>query len=146
MSTVVIITRMYLGLLSLLFGLLALLLLTDPVVALSDHAIDLSITPASGLAEIRAYYFGTMALVAVIFTRGAHWNSCNGERMQGLMTATLLFGMFAGARVYSFHVDGPPNLGHSHLIWTAEVAGTAVSLMLWAAERSRGNAKENKKA
>lgn len=134
-SAITIVSRTYLSLLSLLFVGLACLLLIDPILALSDHAIDLSTTPASGLAEIRAYYFGTMALVAIIFIRGAFWSSSCIDRMHGLITAALLFGMFAGARVYSLYVDGPTNWIHSDRVWTAEAIGTVTSLIIYMIER-----------
>jgi hypothetical protein len=123
-------TRMYLSILSLVFSTLSLYLLLDPTTALSDHGIKLAGQPNSAFAEIRAYYCGTMAVMALIFLRGATWKSSPSHQKEALTVAFILMSFFVAARVYSYFTDGPPELPYSYVLWAVEAGVAGLSLLL----------------
>jgi sterol desaturase/sphingolipid hydroxylase (fatty acid hydroxylase superfamily) len=122
-------SSIYLGGLGLIFAFLACTLLLNPVGELARHGLDISAAPASGLAEIRAFYFGTMAALAVIMWLGAGGDA--PARARGLLTAAGVFGSFVGVRAFSYKVDGPPDNAHAHLMTAVEALGAAAALALW---------------
>ena len=128
------ISRAYLLFLSLVFTFLAFYLLTSPSLALSDHGLDLTNQPISAFAEIRAYYFGTMGLIALQCMRGAYWKSNAWERKNSLLLSFTLLWLFVVARMYSYMVDGPPDLAHAYATWFVEVLGAAISIFLYSVE------------
>lgn len=125
------ITRLFLFILAVVFLILSLHLLTDPASALAPHGINITGQPNSALAEIRAYYCGTMFVIAMILIRGASWKSSQSQRRDSLtVTFTLMIG-FAAARMYAYIVDGPPELRYSYVLWAVEwiVAVTALIIL-----------------
>jgi hypothetical protein len=138
------VSRTFLLILGVIFTYLAFHLLISPVEALAPHGLDLGGQPASALAEIRAYYFGTMGLFAFQCMRGAYWNSSDWERKNSLLLAFTLLWLFVVARVYAYFVDGPPELKHAYSTWIVEVVGSSLSFLLFVLESSAAN-KGNKK-
>jgi sterol desaturase/sphingolipid hydroxylase (fatty acid hydroxylase superfamily) len=107
----------------------------DPVGAQAPHGLDFSKTPASGLAEIRAYYFGTMFVLATLLYRGVVGKATH--RVRGLKIGGGTLGLFALARVYSFFIDGPPENSHAEIMWAAEALGALAAFALWWLEEGR---------
>lgn len=138
------ISRLFLLILGLIFTYLSFYLLISPVEALSPHGLKLFDQPISGLAEIRAFYFGTMGLFAFQCMRGAYWNSSDWERKNSLLLAFTLLWLFVVARAYAYFVDGPPELQHAYSTWIVEVIGSSLSFLLFVLENS-GEGKISKK-
>mmetsp|Transcript_4780 Transcript_4780/g.8001 ORF Transcript_4780/g.8001 Transcript_4780/m.8001 type:complete len:155 (-) Transcript_4780:176-640(-) len=139
--------RLLLLAVSLLFATISLHVLIDPVDALSSHGLDLSTAPASAFAdiipscptllEIRAFYFGTMAVLSAVFLRGGRPGSSAEDRLQALAILGLLLGLFTLGRVVSWRVDGPALLTYSAMMWTAEGVGACLAGLLWIQENAR---------
>ena len=80
------------------------------------------------MAEIRAYYFGTMTVMAIIFLRGGMRDSLQAHRKEALGVGFSLMTFFGSARIYSYIVDGPPELPYSYILWAAEWVVACISL------------------
>lgn len=133
---IAIVSRTFLSVLATIFTGLAFYILMFPGPALAPHGLNFDGQPNSALAEIRAFYFGTMGLVAFQCLRGAYWNSSTWERRNSLLLAFTLLWLFVIARVYAYFVDGPPELAHAYSTWTAEIVGAGVALVLYSLEET----------
>jgi hypothetical protein len=123
-------TRVSLGLLSCIFAALGFSIVWAPHAVQEPHGLDFSSQPASGMAEIRAYYFGTLLTLSWLLLLGARRKSKLQERRTGLKVAASVLGLFALGRVVSFFLDGPPNNTHAEVMWAAEAVGSTVAVIL----------------
>ena len=87
--------------------------------------------------EIRAFYFGTMAVLSAVLLRGGRPGSSALDRLQALAVLGVLLGLFTLARVFSWRVDGPAELRYSAIMWTAEGLGACLAGLLWVQENAR---------
>ena len=132
------VSRGAIAVLGTVFAGLAVGLLIDPITLQEPHGLDFSRSPPSALAEIRAYYFGTMAVLAAYLLRGVVGSAA--DRIRALEMGGSVIGLFALARVYSYIVDGPPNNSHAEIMWAAEALGAVGAFGLWWAEKGRQTA------
>ena len=123
-------SRISLGLLAAIFALLGIGILIDPQAVQEAHGLDFSTTPASGMAEIRAYYFGSLVTFSWLLSRGARGGSSLDERRLGLMIAAMVLLLFVAGRLVSYVLDGPPRNRHAEVMWAAELIGGAAALAL----------------
>ena len=123
------ISRFYLFGLGIFFLYLgANMFIKGPVECLLEHDLKIGGQPLSALAELRAYYTGTLFLCSILFLRGGfHTHRTNDS----LFFSFLLLGLFSVVRLYCHLVEGPALLPHAEIIWSLEVLGTAVSLLLY---------------
>ena len=132
------ISQVSLCLLGLVFMALAFGILIAPAEMQEAHGLDFYHAKPSALAEIRAYYFGTMGVLSVLLIAGA----CGDKpaRMRGLLIAFGVLGAFVLGRLYSFRVDGPPNNAHAEIMWAHEALGAMAALALWWLEEGKETA------
>jgi hypothetical protein len=115
--------------LTLLFLALAVRCVLDPVGSFKDHLLDLTSASAATLAELRAYYGGTMTTMGFFLWRfGGEYEQ---RRKDGHMMAGMVLGCFTVVRLYSYILDGPTNNTGSDIMWTAEAIGTLFFLWLY---------------
>lgn len=127
-TTIATVRTVYLVILGVAFMMLAALALFNIHGSLRLHGAVLANQPASALAELRAYYCGTLAVLGYQMIDGA---VTGGPRARAAtLTTTQLLGLFALARVIAVGLDGPPELPFSYMIWTAEVGGAATGLVI----------------
>ena len=120
-----------LGLAAVIFAGIGLEALFAPDLLLGP--VELPIPSISAYAELRAAYAGTFGALAVLFFQGARKPHLRGT---ALMVITVLLGVFSGARVFSWFVDGTPN-AFSHLMHGLETAGFVLSAWLWRRQSRR---------
>ena len=99
------------------------------------HKLDLSSASSAALAELRAYYVGTMGTMGWFLWR--YGGDSARDRMDGHKMASCVLGLFAVVRCYSHYVDGPTNNLASDIMWTAEAVGAVLFLWLYGNEQSR---------
>jgi hypothetical protein len=75
-------------------------------------------------------------VIASIIFRGASVHSTVERRRESLMTVIVLLSLFVLARIYSYVIDGPPNLQHAYLIWLVELFGSLIAFLLFRLEKS----------
>mmetsp|Transcript_14928 Transcript_14928/g.18024 ORF Transcript_14928/g.18024 Transcript_14928/m.18024 type:complete len:203 (+) Transcript_14928:204-812(+) len=115
-------TRALCALISFIFLVVALGHFLQPIEFVTG-GIDLSTTGTSGLAEIRAYYFGTATLVSwLVGLKGAISTDVNDHNF-ALSAILVVLGGFAVARVYSRFKDGPADDPTATLIFASEIVG-----------------------
>eukprot|EP00747_Dinoflagellata_sp_TGD_P170741 gnl/TRDRNA2_/TRDRNA2_203087_c0_seq1.p1 gnl/TRDRNA2_/TRDRNA2_203087_c0~~gnl/TRDRNA2_/TRDRNA2_203087_c0_seq1.p1 ORF type:complete len:167 (+),score=21.91 gnl/TRDRNA2_/TRDRNA2_203087_c0_seq1:53-502(+) len=130
-------SRMYLSSVTASFTGVAANILVAPISGLALHNLDLSSQPASGLAEVRAAYCGTLGTLAWLIGRGALSIASREQRRDSLAVAGSVLGIFSLGRAYSFVVDGAPNWKNSYIMWGVELAGALVAFGLHTAEGTR---------
>ena len=83
--------------------------------------------------EIRAFYFGTMGMLSVIFLRGGIPSSSLKDRQEALGVLLGVLTLFVLGRLVSYVVDGPASLAYSDVMWGAEAGGAcaAAALLLY---------------
>ena len=111
----------YLRLLSVLFFVLAIVMLLIPDKNLASDGLRFNDFTVAGRSELRSYYSGTALAVS-------HALHTSPPRL-GLQTALLVLGSFASARAYGYAIDGVDhNSGfrlHQHAVFFAELLGTS---------------------
>ena len=130
--------------LSVVFIVLAFNILLNPIEGLGEDGIDLSKTGPSGLAEIRAFYFGTLTTLGLIFMRYGALSSDPRDNILACYTAFEVLILFVAVRCFSYVVDGPPELTSAYAMWGAEVFGSVVSMGCWTRlKRIEGSSKKS---
>ena len=130
MALVTTLSSSALYLLSFVFFALGLAVCYDPCNVQKPHGLDFCHTPASGLAEIRAFYLGTQLTLSWLLYEGAS-ASTSVERVRGLKIGGGVLGLFVLGRVYSYAVDGPPRNAHAEIMWALELVGSLSAFALW---------------
>jgi hypothetical protein len=88
-------------------------------------------------AEIRAFYFGTMGMLSVVFARGGRPASSSQQRREALALLGGVLGLFVVGRGVSFLADGLAHLSYSNGMWAVEAGGACAAAVLWADEKRR---------
>lgn len=122
-------SRLFLRLLSLVFSFICLKVFLSPIESMKDHKLDLSTQPASALAEIRAYYLGTMGTLAIVLLYKSSGDEV--QRREGFFVCSSVLGLFVLGRMYSFFVDGPTSHIYSDVMWAIELLGTIICLVFY---------------
>ena len=136
MATVATLSSGALYLLSVVFFVLGIAVCYDPCNVQKPHGLDLCETPASGLAEIRAFYLGTQLTLSWILFQAASSAAVAG-RVHGLKVGGGVLGLFVLGRIFSYAVDGPPANPHAEIMWALEFIGTVSAFALWWYEAGR---------
>jgi hypothetical protein len=119
----------FLGLMCLAFWTVSLLFAFVPNVVLAD--VEMELTTPSAFAEVRAAYGGGFLGYGFLCFSALRRPEL---RVFCLGICTLALGGFAGLRLASFFIDGPPN-PHSMMMQGLETLGFLVSAAIW--QRSR---------
>ena len=120
-------SRVVLGVVAFLFVYLGAVMLLNPTLGLAPHGLSLRGLPASAVAEIRAFYFGSLVTFGVGSGLGAVPGSSAGARRRSLWGLATLLGLFFFGRLYSLAKDGPPEAEMSAVVETIEVAGALLA-------------------
>lgn len=120
------------GLLAFVYMALGAYTLVDPVQVLRADGLDLSTTGAAGLAEVRAFYFGTLWMLGMsIGAYGALATEVEDHR-KALKLGAGTMGCFVWARCYAYMADGSPDFLPSQVVWAAEYVALVVLAALLA--------------
>ena len=93
--------------------------------------VEIELTNASALAEVRAGYGGCFGALACVFFLGAR---CESWRRSSLGVGGVVLSVFVMGRLLSLAVDGMPNL-FSLGILAAEATGATACVWQWRKKR-----------